>query len=186
MKEYLAAGEFVTTHGILGEIKLYPWTDSAAFVCALPRLFFSISGGKSVRILGAREHKGMCLLTLEGVSTVEQAHSYVGKTVYFARSDVKLPKGKYFVEDIIGCTVQNADTGAIYGKVTAVQHPAAHDVYTVQNSKGAVFLFPAVPEFLVSLQPENALVTVRPIPGMFDDAENVDAEAEKLAENEEK
>ena len=43
------------------------------------------------------------------------------------------------------------------------------DVYKrqVENSGGETFLFPAVPEFLDTLSPEQGVVTVRPIPGMF-------------------
>ncbi|MEG2661050.1 MAG: ribosome maturation factor RimM [Oscillospiraceae bacterium] len=167
MKEYIAAGEFVTTHGILGELKLYPWCDSAEFVCKLPRLFMKGDGTQCVRIMSARVHKNMCLLMIEGVSSVETARAFIGKTAYLARKDAKLPKGRYFVDDIIGSEVKDADSGKIYGKITDITRPAAQDIYTVENDKGEVFLFPAVPEFLVSLEPENAIVTVRPIEGMF-------------------
>ena len=62
-------------------------------------------------------------------------------------------------------------------KLTAVEHPAAIDVYTVENSGGETFLFPAVPEFLDTLSPEQGVVTVRPIPGMFtNDGGNDDAD----------
>ena len=88
-----------------------------------------------------------------------------------------MPEGRYFVQDIVGCTVKDADTGVEYGVITAVEHPAAIDVYTVENSGGETFLFPAVPEFLGTLSPEQGVVTVRPIPGMFtNDGGNDDAD----------
>ena len=81
------------------------------------------------------------------------------------------------MQDIVGCTVKDADTGVEYGVITAVEHPAAIDVYTVENSGGETFLFPAGPEFLDTLSPEQGVVTVRPIPGMFtNDGGNDDAD----------
>lgn len=166
-KDFIEAGEFVTTHGIAGELKLYPWCDGPDFVAKLPRLFFTAQGGRESKIEQIRIHKGMCLVKLAGVDTVEQARPFIRKTAYFARADVKLEKGRYFAQDVIGCAVKHADTGECYGTITDITHPAASDIYTIQNEAGETFLFPAVPEFLGEIDPENGLVTVRPIAGMF-------------------
>ena len=167
MKEYIEVGEFVTTHGIAGELKLYPWCDGPEFVQGLHRLFFNEKGAKETKIQSVRPHKGMCLIQLEGIHTVEAARPYLRRTAYFARKDVTLPEGRYFVQDILGATVKDADTGEVYGTVKDITHPAATDLYTIENDAGQTFLFPAVPEFLVEISPENALVLVRPIAGMF-------------------
>ncbi len=167
MKQFIEVGEFVTTHGVMGELKLYPWCDSPEFVAGLPRLYFSPQGGRETRVESVRVHKGMCLVKLKDVGSIEQARIYLHKTAYFNRADVHLPQGRFFVQDIIGCKVQDADTGKEYGVITAVDHPAATDIYTVKNEAGETFLFPAVAEFLVRLAPDEGIVTVRPIPGMF-------------------
>ena len=167
MKQFIEAGEFVTTHGVMGELKLYPWCDSAEFAAALPRLYFSPQGGREIKVDAARVHKGMCLMKLRGVDGIDYARGFVRRVAYFNRADVTLPEGRWFVQDILGCRVLDADTGAEYGVITAIDHPAASDIYTVTNGAGKVFLFPAVPEFLAELAPERGVVTVRPIPGMF-------------------
>lgn len=167
MKQYLEAGEFVTTHGVMGELKLYPWCDDASFITELPRLFLGRDGQKEKKVTAARVHKGMCLVKLEGVDSIDDARSYVRRVAYFARADVQLPEGRFFVQDIIGCKVLDAQTGQEYGRVTDVTHPAASDVYEVRNEQGETFLFPAVPEFLGELCPLEGYITVRPIPGMF-------------------
>ena len=79
--------------------------------------------------------------------------------------------GRYFVQDIIGCEVRDAATGAVYGTVRDITHPAASDVYAIQTPQGGTVLFPAVAEFLGELCPQEGYVTVRPIPGMFDGGE---------------
>ncbi|MEG1069435.1 MAG: ribosome maturation factor RimM [Ruthenibacterium sp.] len=168
MKDYIEAGEIVTTHGILGEVKLYPWCDTPEFIAQLSRLFFTADGGRETKIEQVRVQKDMCLVRLAGVHSIEEARPFLKKTAYFQRGDVTLPKGRYFVQDILGATVKDADTGKVYGTVTDITHPAAHDIYTVKNDAGETFLFPAVPAFLETLSPQEGLVTVHAIPGMFD------------------
>ena len=82
----------------------------------------------------------------------------------------------YFIQDIIGCTVVDAETGREYGKVKDITHPGAQDIYTVVDEAGGEYMFPAVPEFLKQLDPENGIVRISPIPGMFDEAVNGDME----------
>lgn len=176
MKQFLEAGEFVTTHGVMGELKLYPWSDSPDFVAGLPRLYLSAQGGKALKPVQVRIHKGMCIVKLEGVDSIEAARPYLRRTVYFDRNDVTLPEGRYFVQDIIGCRVVDADTGHEYGEIVHITHPGANDVYTIRAQSGQEYLFPAVDEFLAVLEPENRLVFVRPIPGMFGEMVNGDAD----------
>ena len=114
MKQFLEAGEFVTTHGVMGELKLYPWSDSPEFVANLPRLYLSAQGGTALKPVNVRIHKGMCIVKLEGVDSIEAARPYLRRTVYFDRNDVSLPEGRYFVQDIIGCRVVDANTGHVY------------------------------------------------------------------------
>ncbi len=173
LKQYLEIGQIVTTHGVMGEVKIYPWCDSPEVLCALPRLYLS-EGGRAVRVESARVHKNMCLVQLEGVQGMDAGRALVGKTVWAARADLNLEPGRWFVQDILGCTVQDADTGEVYGRGTHVSHPGANDVYTVKNDAGEEFLFPAVPAFLHKLDPEAGLVLVRPIPGIFTPQRNGD------------
>ena len=102
MKQFIEAGELVTTHGVMGELKLYPWCDGPEFVAALPRLFFTPEGGRETKVEAVRAHKGMCLVKLKGVDSIDAARPYIRKVAYFSRADVKLPEGRYFVQDIVG------------------------------------------------------------------------------------
>ncbi|NCC06529.1 MAG: 16S rRNA processing protein RimM [Clostridia bacterium] len=172
MKEYLEAGEIVTTHGVMGEMKLYPWCDGAQFIAKLPRLFFGKEGAyKELKILSVREQKGMALVKLEGVSSIDDTRAYIRKVAYFKRSDAQLPKGRYFIADMIGCEVVDAETGKVYGKITDVTHPAASDIYEIETPNGEKVLFPAVKEFVAHIAPEDGVVKINPIKGMFDGGE---------------
>lgn len=170
-KQYLEAGKFVTTHGVTGEIKAYPYCDSAEFLCTIGQFYLSPQGGKALHVLEARPHKGMVLLRLEGVNSMDDARALVGRLFYLDRADADLPAGRWFVQDIIGLRVLDADTGAEYGTITAVTNGGASDVYEVRTGDGRTVLFPAAAEFLAETNPEAGYVKVRPIRGMFDDAD---------------
>ena len=162
MQQYLEAGRIVTTHGVVGEVKVELWCDSAAFLAACKRVYFSAQGGQAHRLLMVRPHKGMALVKLEGVTDMDQARALIGRVLYIDRADAHLPKGACFVQDLIGCQVRDADNGWIYGTIT--------------DEKGSQWQLPAVPEFVKERVPEEGYVLVTPIPGMFGEAESGDAE----------
>ncbi len=167
-KEYLEAGEFVNTHGIAGELRLYPWCDSPAFLTDFKTLYLDAAGKTPLSAQAVRVHKNLCIVKLGGVDSIEQAHDFVGKTVYIRRGDVNLEPGRYFVQDLLGASVVDADTAAEYGRVAEVSHPGHHDVWRIEGEKGE-WLFPAVEPFLVELDIEAGRALVRPIAGMFDE-----------------
>ena len=74
----------------------------------------------------ARVHKNIVIVKFEGVENVEDAAALRGKTVYIDRADVELEEGECFVQDLIGCTVRDADTGADYGQVYDVRATGAN------------------------------------------------------------
>jgi len=88
-----------------------------------------------------------------------------------------LPAGKWYVADLIGCEVRDADTGKVYGVVTSVDHPGAQDIYTVKAPSGKEYMFPGVDAFLKERNPPEGYLLVTPIPGLLDD--DFDSEREE-------
>ena len=88
-------------------------------------MYAAPNGDGAVELAGVRGQGHMLLVRLAGVDSIEAARPYIGKTYYFAKAEASLPGGRYFIDDLLGCTVRDADTGADYGTVTAVEHPAA-------------------------------------------------------------
>lgn len=169
MKQYLEAGQFVTTHAIAGELKLYPWCDDAAFLSGINTLYLDDTGKAAVKAEQIRPHKNMCIVKLQGVNSIDEARKYIGKTVYIWRGDVQLPEGRYFVQDILGAKVQNDTSGEIYGIIKNVSHPGRHDVYEIERANGSTVLFPAAEPFIGEIDIENGVINIKPIAGMFDD-----------------
>ena len=176
MQDYLPACKIVSTHGVRGEMKALPLCDGAEFLSRFRRLFASASGQGEVALRGVRAQGNMLLVRLAGVEDMDAARAQVGRIYYFAKADARLPEGRYFVDDLIGCTVLDADSGRALGTVADVDHPGAQDIYTVRDAAGKDHLIPAVPEFIIGVDIAARTVTMRPIGGMFDEPVNGDEE----------
>ena len=157
---YIDAGKIVNTHGVRGELRVEVWLDSPALLKRCGRVFL---GGEEKKIVSAREHKGFLIAQLEGVTDVNAAQALKNRVVQIARADAKLPRGAYFLQDIIGASVVD-ESGAEVGKLTEVMETPAQRVYVV---KGVTeHLIPAVPAFILNTDADAGVITVRLIEGM--------------------
>lgn len=169
IKDYLEIGEIVGTHSIHGEVRLNPWCDSPGFVKKFKTLYFDNEGKNAVAVKSARPHGNVVLLKLEGADTVEQAQKLRGKILWMRRKDAKLPKGSYFIAELIGCKVYDAENKEIcYGELTDVSETGANDVWHITNSKGE-YLIPAIPDVVIDTDVENNNILIKPLKGIFDD-----------------
>lgn len=159
---FLEAGEIVNTHGIRGELKILPWADSADFLCQFDTFYID---GQPVKVLSARPHKNMAIVLLEGVTDINAAMRYKGKVVSIDRTGVVLPNGRHFLADLMGLEVKDAQTGEVYGTVTDILTPPAHEVYVVTGT-GKEYLIPAVDEFVKEIDVDRGFITVKLIEGM--------------------
>ena len=146
-----------------------PWCDSADCLAKIHTLEWN-RGSEKLQVVSSRVHKSLLLLKLEGIDTVEEADALRGRILYLDRADVKLPKGRYFVQDMIGLTVMDADTGKRYGSLTEVMPTGANDVYQVTGEDKVNYLVPAIPDVIVDVDIDGGTLKIRPIRGIFDDA----------------
>ena len=159
-KQYIEAGRIVNTHGVAGEVKIEVWLDSPQFLKSFKRCFID---RREVKLLSARVHKGFLIVKLEGVEDVNAAMALKGRTVFIDRADARLPKGAFFLQDIIGADVVD-ESGNEIGKLTDVMETPASNVYVVKGERE--HLIPAVPEFILSTDADNGIITVHLIEGM--------------------
>lgn len=165
--DYLECAKVVSTHGVAGAIKLESWCDSPNVLKELPKLY--LKNGEEYdgrRVEKASVFKSFVIAKLEGVDTLERAAELKNRILFASRDDFRLDDGAYFIADIIGLDVIDADNGRIYGKLSDVTNYGASDIYTVETSSGERMI-PAVPEFVIKVDPDKG-VFVRPIEGVFD------------------
>lgn len=157
---YIEAGRIVNTHGVSGEVKIEVWLDSPQFMKRFPRLFVE---GKERKLLGGKIQKNYLIARLEGVEDLNAAMALKGKTVFVDRDDAKLPRGGYFLQDLIGAQVLD-EQGREVGTLTEVLERPAHNVYVVKGE--TEHLIPAVPAFVLETDAEAGRIVVRLIEGM--------------------
>lgn len=167
MKKMLESGKIVNIHGLKGELKVAPWCDSPYFLCDFEFLYIG-KEKKRFELESARVHKNMTLIKLKGVDSPETAADMKNMTVYIDRDDVELEEGSYFIQDLIGLTVKDADTGKVYGKIKDVLQTGANDVYEIKDDK-KTYLVPAIEQVVVQTDIEGSVMLIRPLEGLFDE-----------------
>ena len=161
--EYLECGQIVSTHGVKGTVRLENRCDSPAVLAKLKRMY-------KKKVVSSSVQKNMVLCTFEGLDSVEAAAAMKGTVLYAKREDFKLRKGDYFWADIMGLPVIDDETGEVYGTLSNILTPGAHQVYVVKREAGD-FMIPAVPEFIkeISLGEEREEgIYVKLIEGMIE------------------
>ncbi len=165
-KQYLEAGKIVTTHGVKGEVKIMPYTDYPELLCEFDSLFIG-KNHEEIAIERSRTFKGMVIAKLEGINTPEDASKLRNKILYMHRDDLELDDDTYFIQDLIGIEVHDADTDFVYGKITDVMQTGANDVYVI-NGINREYLIPAIPEVVISTDIDGNIMTIRPLEGLFE------------------
>lgn len=164
-KEYLEAGKIVTTHGIRGEVKIMPYTDTPELLCEFDRLFIGKDKAE-IYIDRARVAKNMVIAKIDGIDTVEAAEKYRNKVLFMHRDDLELDEDTYFIQDLIDMEVKDADSGFVYGKITDVLQNGANDVYVIKGDRE--YLVPAIPDVVISTDIDSNIMLIRPLEGLFD------------------
>lgn len=170
MRRYLEAGKVVTTHGLRGEIKIYPWCDSAAVFCELKALYRDSDGGGAIGLEGARAQGNMAVVKLCGVDTLEAARQWIDKILFLDREELVLPADSCFIADLIGLRAVDADDQTLeYGAVCDYTHNGAHGLYHIRLKNGGTGLLPDVGAMVASIDLAAGRLYVRPVKGLFND-----------------
>ena len=159
---YLEAGKIVNTHGIAGEVKIMLWADDPDFLLNFKTLYLD---GKPIHIRSARVHKNAVLMKLDGVDDINEAMRLKNKVVSIDREDATLEEGSFFLADLYGLEVRDADSGEVLGTISDVLTPPANNVYIVKGTKRE-YMIPAVSEFIVETNVDEGYLLVHLIEGM--------------------
>ena len=162
-------GKIVKTHGIKGQVKVYPLTDFIDRFEDLDNILLK-SGAeyREYTIAGCAFVRDMPLLKLENVDTVEMAEALIGNEIYIPLSARgELPEDTYYFDDIEGFTVVST-TGAKVGTLTDIMHLPASDCLVIDRS-GKEVLIPFVPELALEVDLENSTITVVDMPSLWEE-----------------
>ncbi len=167
--KYIECGKIINTHGCHGGLKLESWCDSPEVLADFKRIFIKKNADfVEYKVKKSAIFKQFVLFDLAGISDMDAALALKGTVIYADREDFALEEGEYFIADIIGIEIRDADTDALLGTLSEIINRGAQDIYVVKTDKGDVMI-PVVDEFVIRVEVGKAIY-VRPIPGMFDEA----------------
>ncbi len=161
MLKYLSIGQIVNTHGVRGEVKVYPLTDDPERFKKLKEVFVEKNEELiSYKVTNVKLIKNLAILKLETIDTVEDAIKLKNLYMKIDRSKaVKLPKGSYFICDLLDCDVHDIKLGFL-GKLTNVIETGSNDVYVVKADNGKEILVPALKSVINEINIEDRKVVV--------------------------
>ncbi len=169
MNNILQVGAVTSTHGLAGEVKVFPTTDDARRFKKLKSVL--LDTGKDMRsldIVSVKFFKNLVILKFKGFDTIESVMGFKGKNLYVPRENaVKLKKDEYFIADLIGMQVYTED-GTALGELTEVISTGANDVYTVRMKNGKDVLIPAIGQCILDVDVENGTMQVHLLEGLLE------------------
>ena len=169
MNNILQVGAITSTHGLAGEVKVFPTTDDPKRFKQLKQVL--LDTGKDMLPLEV-EHvkffKNMVILKFKGYDRIEDIMGFKGKNLYVTRENaVRLKKDEYFIADLIGMKVYTEDK-AYLGELTEVITTGANDVYTVRMENGKDVLIPAIGQCILDVDVEHETMQVHLLEGLLE------------------
>lgn len=168
MQDILRVGAVTTTHGIAGEVKVFPTTDDPKRFKKLKSVLLDTGHGmQELEIVQVKFFKNMVILKFKDHNKIEDVMSFKGKDLYVPRDKaVKLEENENFIADLIGMTVYEED-GSCLGTLTDVLQTGANDVYVVELNDGREVLIPAIRQCILDVDVEAATMKVHLLEGLL-------------------
>ena len=169
MEDLLQVGIITSTHGVRGEVKVYPTTDDPRRFRRLKEVVLDTGKEKmNLEIEGVKFFKQFVILKFKGLDNINDIEKYRQKSLNVTRKNaVRLQRDEYFIADLIGLKVQDED-GKELGTVKDVIETGANDVYEVEMADGKSLLLPAIKQCILNVDVENGTMQVHVLEGLLD------------------
>lgn len=169
--DFLKIGQIVNTHGIKGEVKIYPYTDNIENMRKLKKIYLDPELKLEYLVNGTKTVKNMLVFKLEGIDTIEQTENLIQKYVYISKEKIK-ESNTYYVEDLIGLEVFTMDSldeiskATYFGELVYVYNTGANDIYEVKTETEVVYL-PAIKDIILKIDLEKGKIYIKLMEGLI-------------------
>lgn len=169
MSDLLQVGVITSTHGVRGEVKVFPTTDDPARFKKLKQVI--LDDGKQqidLEIASVKFFKNMVILKFKGIDNINDVEKYRRATLLVTRENaVPLAENEYFIADLIGLSAVS-DEGEELGTITDVLQTGANDVYVVTTPQKEEILVPAIRECILAVDLDARRMQIHLLPGLRD------------------
>lgn len=165
----MRVGVISSTHGIRGEVKVFPTTDDLNRFRTLKQV--RLDTGKeqiNLEVENVKFFKQFAILKFKGIDNINDIEKYKGKDLLVTREEaVPLKEHEFFICDLIGCMAYEED-GKEFGELTEVMQTGANDVFIFKTKDGKEILVPYTQECIKSIDIQNKKIVVFLLPGLVD------------------
>ena len=169
MEDLLQVGAITSTHGVRGEVKVFPTTDDAKRFSKLKEVELETKEGTTtLHIKGVKYFKQFVILKFAEYDSLNEVESIKGRKLFVTRKNaVKLQKDEYFIADLIGLKVIDEEK-QLEGTLTDVLQTGANDVYDITLADGRNLLLPAIADCVLLVDLENKVIKIHILEGLLD------------------
>jgi len=162
----LRIGVITSSHGLKGEVKIYPTSDDPERFDHLEHVRVRMPGGdQTLQIASVRYFKKFVIARFTGLDRIEDIQPLLHKDLYISREEAgPLAEDEYYIADLIGLEAFSEDERRL-GVIDDVLQTGTHDVYVIRGDTGEI-LVPAVHEFIREIDVAAGRLVIRLIPGM--------------------
>lgn len=165
MAQMFNIGKIVNTHGVKGEVKIYPYTDD---VTKFEKYSSLIVGERRIEVVSVRIHKNMALVKFKGYESIDSVHELINQSVYIPREMADDDGEGHYIVDLIGCIILD-EYGKELGVLKDVLQNTAQDLYEIKRKDSKqVFYVPVVDEFVKSIDINARKIVIHLIEGMLE------------------
>lgn len=167
MEKQLQVGVISSTHGIRGEVKVFPTTDDAARFKQLKKVYLDTGKEQiSLEIERVKFFKQFAILKFKGIDNINDIEKYRGKSLLVDREDaVELGENEFYIADMLGLEVYTED-GNFFGNLKDVMETGANDVYIIDTKEYGEVLVPAIRECILDVDIEESRMIIHLMEGL--------------------
>ena len=167
MEQFLQVGVISSTHGIRGEVKVFPTTDDPLRFKKLKKVLLDTGRERlELEIQSVRFFKQFVIVKFKGIDNINDIEKYKGKGLFVPREDaVPLDEDEYYIADLIGMEVFTED--GRFGVVKDVMETGANEVYIVESDEHGEVLIPAIRQCVLDINVEEKKMLVRLLDGLI-------------------
>ena len=167
MEQFLQVGVISSTHGLRGELKVFPTTDDAARFQTLKEVILDTGKEKlDLEIQSVRFFKQFVIVKFKGIDAINDIEKYKGKSLFVTRENAQpLGEDEYYIADLIGMEVYLED-GSHFGTLKDVMETGANDVYIIKTEEGKEVLIPAIYECILDVDVEAGKMEIHLLDGL--------------------
>lgn len=169
MEQLLKVGIISSTHGIRGQVKVYPTTDDVRRFDDLKTVILKTRDSEqTLHVESVQYFKQFAIVKFKEYNSINDVEQYKNAPLFVTRKDaVPLEEDEYFIADLIGLTVET-DEGKTLGKVADVIQTGANDVYVVHTAEDKELLLPAIRDCVRSVDMEKGTIMVHLMDGLLE------------------